>query len=77
MHRGSERERVKRGEGPTKEWDRLWITGGSPGGRFEDDVDGDDEGKGPKTSEKSKSESWEDDGMETVSLLLRLEAKRE
>jgi hypothetical protein len=38
---------VKRGEGPTKEWDRWWMTGGSPGGRAEDDVDGgDDEGMG-------------------------------
>lgn len=75
---------MKRGEGPTKEWDRLWITGGSPGGKAEDDVDGgDDEGfafgvGGPKTSAKSKSLSWaEDDGIEIASLLLRLLAKRD
>lgn len=48
---------VKRGEGPTKEWDRLWITGGSTGigkavvvaeaaEKEDDDVDADDEDEG-------------------------------
>lgn len=44
---------VKRGEGPTKEWDRLWITGGSTGigkaavaEKEGDDVDGGDEDEG-------------------------------
>lgn len=38
---------MKRGEGPTKEWDRLWMTGGSTGRVEEDDdVDGSDEGLG-------------------------------
>lgn len=46
---------VKRGEGPTKEWDRLWITGGSAGiGKVAaavaekegDDVDRGDEDEG-------------------------------
>lgn len=47
---------VKRGEGPTKEWDRLWITGGSTGigkavvaeaaEKEDDDVDAGDEDEG-------------------------------
>lgn len=44
---------VKRGEGPTKEWDRLWITGGSTGigkaavaEKEGDDVDRGDEDEG-------------------------------
>ena len=45
--RREEEEGVKRGEGPTKEWERLWMTSG--GGGAEESV------KGPKTSLKSKS----------------------
>lgn len=47
---------MKRGEGPTKEWERLWMT--NKGG--ENDDDDDDGGSlevvgGPKTSLNSKS----------------------
>lgn len=52
---------VKRGEGPTKEWDRLWMTrgwgcSGSPGKAADVGIDDVAAGvAGPKTSEKSKS----------------------
>lgn len=52
---------VKRGEGPTKEWDPLWMTrgwecGGSPGKAADVGIDDVAAGvAGPKTSEKSKS----------------------
>lgn len=71
-----------RGEGPTKEWDRLWMTCGSP--PADDDVEGDGwlllgwwGVKGPKTSVKSNSvEPDEEEGGVIVSFL-RLAAKRE
>lgn len=59
---GREGEWGYRGEGPTKEWDLLWMTRGSLGS--EEIVEEEEEEglvgglcgvKGPKTSEKSKS----------------------
>lgn len=47
---------MKRGEGPTKEWERWCITCGSPR-KSEGEEEGEEEAAGPKRSEKSKS--WE------------------
>lgn len=45
---------MKRGEGPTKEWERLWMT--NKGGENDDDDGGSLEVVGgPKTSLNSKS----------------------